>query len=50
MVVIETFGEYLTRNWYKITPHGFPDRRVVNGNISLKKIKLKSTIMWVIGI
>ena len=37
MVVTETYGKYITHDSQKITPHEFPNAKVVTGKISIKK-------------
>ena len=37
MVVTETYGKYITHDSQQITPHEFPNAKVVTGKISIKK-------------
>ena len=46
MVIIETYGKYLTRLVENYTTY-FPDTRLVTGTISIKRIKLNSIIAYV---
>ena len=36
IVVIETYGEYVTWDWYKIMLDDFLDTRLVTGTISVR--------------